>query len=187
MARKKDELHDDLKKDRRRKKTPKQYRSKRNGSKAEVVENALVKDEEIIIEARIHWAIYLKAIIVFVFSSIVGMMILELGALLFAAAVLMAIHATISREIFMLVLTNKRVFVRYGLLQVDVVDIRFSKIESIELERMIPGYLLGYANVVIMGTGQRYVVIPFVGNATAFRRAYNKVTLDDEELLEEGE
>ena len=96
--------------------------------------------------------------------------------------------ALLVKEILLMVLTNKRVLVRYGILQVDVVDMRFSKIESIELERMIPGYILGYANVVLMGTGNRYVVIPFVDNALEFRRAYNKLTLvDDEELNSEDD
>ena len=80
----------------------------------------------------------------------------------------------------MLVLTNKRVFVRYGILQVDVVDIHFSKIESVELERMPPGFIMGYSNVVIYGTGNRMIVIPYVANGPQVRRAYNELTLNSE-------
>ena len=93
----------------------------------------------------------------------------------------MLVHAKLKKEILFLVLTNKRVLFRYGILQVDVVDMRFSKIESVELERMPPGYILGYANVVMMGTGNRYIVIPYVENAVEFRREYNRITLEKED------
>lgn len=146
------------------------------------VNGMLVDGEELVVEAKIHWAIYWKAVAVFILAVIVGLIIFELGVLLAVSAFVMFVHATLRKEILMLVLTNKRVLLRYGILQVDVVDMRFSKIESVELERMLPGYLLGYANVVLMGTGQRYVGIPYVGNAVEFRRAYNKLTLEDDEL-----
>jgi hypothetical protein len=93
--------------------------------------------------------------------------------LLGVVAVLMAIYAIIKKEILMLVITNKRVLARYGILQVDVVDMHFDKLESMELERMLPGYIMGYSNVVLMGTGSRFIVIPYVANGVAVRRAYN--------------
>ena len=81
----------------------------------------------------------------------------------------------------MLVLTNKRVLVRYGLLQMEVVDIRFNKIESVELERMPTGMMMGYATIVIMGTGNRYISIPYVANGRRIRRAYNEMVLGEDE------
>ena len=69
--------------------------------------------------------------------------------------------------------------------KVDVVDMRFSKIESVELERMAAGYIMGYSNVVIMGTGNRYVVIPYVANGPEIRQAYNRLTLIDEDSSKE--
>ena len=99
-------------------------------------------------------------------------------------AIIMFAYVTLKKEILMLVLTNKRMLFRYGILQVDVVDLRFSKIESVELERMVPGYIMGYANVIIMGTGNRFVVIPYVENGPEIRQAYNSLTLSDDEDLE---
>ena len=54
-------------------------------------------------------------------------------------------------------------------------------VESVELERMLPGFLMGYANIVIMGTGNRYIVIPFVGNPRRLRKAYNEQVLVGDE------
>ena len=149
--------------------------------KKAAIADILVKGEDVVLQAEVHWAIFWYSGAVFIFALLVGTFIVQqLGYLLMATAAAMALHAWLKKEILMLVLTNKRVLVRYGILQVDVVDMRFSKIESVELERMLPGYLLGYANVVIMGTGNRYIVIPFVKNAIGFRRAYNKLTLADD-------
>ncbi len=142
----------------------------------------LVKGEEIIEEALIHDGIYWQSLAVLIFSIVVGVfMALELGFFLAIVALLMFVYATVRKEILLLVLTNKRILVRYGILQVDVVDIRFDKIESIELERMATGYLMGYSNVVVMGTGNRYIVIPYVANGAEIRRSFNRLTLTDEE------
>ena len=88
--------------------------------------------------------------------------------------------AMLTQHYLILAVTNKRVLARYGLLQMDVVDIRLSKIESIDLERMLLGHILGYATVVVMGTGQRVIRVPFIGNADVFRRYYNEMVLVDE-------
>lgn len=145
------------------------------------IDEMLVKGEEVVARGVIHPGIYWQAAAVFVIAVIVGLYVYQLGLLLAVTAIVMFIYATIKKEILLLVLTNKRILVRYGILQVDVVDIRFSKIESIELERMPPGYLMGYANLVVMGTGQRYVVIPYIGNGPEIRQAYNHLTLSGED------
>ncbi len=148
------------------------------------IDDMLVDGEEIVAQAEISPAIYWKSIVVFCCAILLSLFVFPLGILLFVVALCMVVHVTIKKSILLLVLTNKRILVRYGILQVDVVDMRFSKIESLELERMIPGYVMGYANVVLMGTGQRYVVIPYVGNAVELRRAYNRLTLAEEDVVE---
>ena len=147
------------------------------------VKEMLVKGEEVVLEAQISTYIYWKAFVVLVLAVLVALFIvIELGVLLAVVSLLMFVHATLLKEILMFVLTNKRISVRYGILQVDVVDMRFDKIESIELERMVPGYMMGYANLVVMGVGQRYLVVPFVENARELRRAYNDMVIGEDGL-----
>ena len=152
--------------------------SKAKGSflKADI-DSLLVEGEQVVMRAAISPFIYWQSVSVFILSMVVGLMAAPLGMLLASVAVLMFIYNTLKKEILLFVLTNKRIFVRYGILQVDVVDMRFSKIESIELERMPTGYLMGYANLVVMGTGQRYITIPYVSNGPEIRQAYNRLTL----------
>ncbi|MEM7651304.1 MAG: PH domain-containing protein [Pseudomonadota bacterium] len=153
------------------------------------VDQMLVKGEEVVERAVIHpLGIYWKSIAVFILAVLVSLFVVfELGALLAVTALLMFAYAALKKEILMIVLTNKRMLFRYGILQVDVVDLRFPKIESVELERMPPGYLMGYSNVVIMGTGNRFVAIPYVANGPEIRQAYNRLTLADDDLLEDDE
>lgn len=149
------------------------------GKKASAAEERLLPGEVIIESAVIHMGIFWRAAAVFIFAVLFTLLtqIVQLGMLLGVVAVLMAIYAIIKKEILMLVVTNKRVLARYGILQVDVVDMHFDKLESMELERMLPGYIMGYSNVVLMGTGNRFIVIPYVANGIALRRAYNEAVL----------
>lgn len=145
------------------------------------VQERLVEGEAIVRSAVIHWGIYWKAGAIFVVSIFFALFFaVELGILLAFVAIVTGIYAVIKKEILLLILTDKRILARYGMLQVDVVDVHFDKIESIELERMWLGYILGYANVVIMGIGMRYIVIPYVANGVEIRRAYNELSLNRE-------
>ena len=144
-----------------------------------MIEERLVKGETILERSDIHWGIYWKPVVVFVFGVLLAFLVKELGVLLMVVGVVFGIYNFVRSSILLAAVTNKRMMTRYGILMVDVVDIHFDKIESIELERMLPGYLMGYSNLVIMGTGNRLVVIPYVSNGPALRRAYNETVLGD--------
>lgn len=148
-------------------------------------EERLLPGEVIRESAVIHNGIFWKAGAVFLIAILVALFVVkELGILLAVTAVLMGIYAIVKKEILMLVVTNRRILVRYGILQVDVVDMHFDKVESVELERMAPGYIMGYSNVVVMGTGNRYIVIPYVANGVSVRRAYNEAVLVEKDKKE---
>lgn len=145
------------------------------------LEGMLVSGEEVILRAELHNAIYWKSVavlVVAVFMLLIG--IFPFFVLLGIVGGLMLCATILTQHYLLLAVTNKRILARYGLLQMDVVDIRLSKIESIDLERMLPGHILGYANVVIMGTGQRLIRVPYIRNAEAFRRFYNEMVLAEE-------
>lgn len=146
------------------------------------VESLLLKNEKIIVNCDVHWGIYWKSAALAIIALLVMVFIVfEIGLILMVAAVIGGIHSFLMSRMLLLTLTNKRVLMRYGILQVDVVSMKFKNIESVELERMLPGFLLGYSNVIIMGIGQRFVAIPYISNGVTFRRAFNEITLSDEE------
>lgn len=145
------------------------------------IEKALVKGEEIILRAELHNAIYWKSVAVLIFSVLVFIFVAKtLGILFLFVGAFMLCVAIMTQHYLILAVTNKRILARYGLLQMDVVDIRLSMIESMDLERMLPGHLFGYASVVVMGTGNRMIRVPYIANAESFRRYYNEMVLADE-------
>jgi hypothetical protein len=149
------------------------------------VESILIKGEKIVVRGEIHWGIYWKSAILMFFALLVMFfLVFELGVILAVAALVGIAHSILMKHMLLLVLTDKRVLMRTGLLQVDVIDMRFKNIESIELERMLPGFLLGYSNVIVMGIGQRFVRIPYLANGVQFRRAFNDMVLGAEELAQ---
>lgn len=148
----------------------------------EFLEDRLVAGEEVLANAEITKAIYWPSIAVLVISVLFFVFVASnLGILFLVVSALMAGYAAARRKVLLLVLTNKRVLVRYGLLQMDIVDLHFDKLESIELEQMPTGMMMGYSRVVIMGTGNRYISIPYVSNGRKIRKAYNEIVLKDKD------
>ncbi|MBI1301814.1 MAG: PH domain-containing protein [Alphaproteobacteria bacterium] len=144
------------------------------------IDRVLVSDEEVILKAELHNAIYWKSFAVIFLAILVFFYAPPLGTLLAVVGIIMLFLAILTQHFLLLAVTNKRVLARYGLLQMDVIDIRLSKIESIDLERMLPGHIFGYASVVVMGTGRRVIRVPYIRNADAFRQYYNEMALAEE-------
>lgn len=147
------------------------------------IESMLTTGEKVVTTARFHWAIYWKSWVVLFFAVLIGSFIAyQLGIILGVFGLILMAYGWLRRRMMMLVLTNKRILTRYGILQVDVVSMRFKHIESVELERMLPGFIFGYSSIGIMGTGNRLIYLPYVANGIAFRRAYNEMVLDADEM-----
>ncbi len=157
--------------------------SKKNSSRSfqdKEIDRMLVTGEEVILRAKLHNAIYWKSVAVLLLAFFIFTIAAPLGIMLLIVGLVMLSVAILTQHFLLLAVTNKRILARYGLLQMDVVDIRLSKIESIDLERMLPGHIFGYANVVVMGTGARMIRVPYIGNAESFRRYYNEMVLAEE-------
>lgn len=132
---------------------------------------ALLKEGETVIRvASIHRGIYWKSLAVGILTLILLFTpLFNLGVFFALVTVIMFAIATLYRHYLLLVLTDSRVFLRHGILRVDTIQIRHSRIESVETERTIMGQILGYASVVIFGTGSRMTAIPFIADALEFR------------------
>lgn len=145
------------------------------------LQDMLVSGEEVLLRARFHNAIYWKPVAVLILAVLFAVFVAaSLAILLAVVGALWLCVAIMTKHYLLFAITNKRVLARYGLLQMDVTDIRLSMIESIDLERMLPGHIFGYSNVVVAGTGQRLLRVPFIANANVFRRFYNEMVLSDE-------
>jgi uncharacterized membrane protein YdbT with pleckstrin-like domain len=75
-----------------------------------------------------------------------------------------------------LVLTNRRVISKFGVLSRDTVEIGFAKIESIRVKQGLLGRMLNYGDLVITGSGATHAPIPNIRNPLEFRRAFDAAT-----------
>jgi hypothetical protein len=144
---------------------------------------ALVPGEHAMARARIHWGIFwpagaVGALALVLFAAFPS---LPLGWLLAVVAVLMGSVAAFLRGYLRLVITNRRALARCGVILSQNIALALDKLESIEIERMPPGMVLGYWTVVITGVGNRAFAIPYVANAPAIRRAYDTVRYGGQE------
>lgn len=138
---------------------------------------SLIKpDEKVLRVATIHWGIYWKSCAVGVIAFLMLLTpLFNLGVFLAFVALVMFCFASLYKRFLMLVLTDKRVFLRHGIIRVDTIQIRHSRIESVETERTITGQILGYAAVVIYGTGSRRTAIPYIADALEFRNELDEM------------
>ncbi|MCB9991297.1 MAG: PH domain-containing protein [Rhodospirillales bacterium] len=146
------------------------------------IQSLIKPDEKVIRVATIHPGIYWKTVCVAILAFLLILTpVRNLGFFLAFVALVMYVLASMYKKFLVLVLTDKRVFLRHGILRVDTIQIRHSRIESVETERTITGQLLGYAAVVIYGTGSRRTAIPFIADALEFRNELDEMLAEYEE------
>lgn len=143
---------------------------------------AMLREGEVLKRvAAIHWGIYWKGAALLLIALFLMTKVFNLGAfLLFVASVILA-YEYLMKYYILLALTDKRLIVRFGILNLETVQMHFNRIESVEIFRPPVGRMLGYATVVVTGTGSRVTSIPFVGDAEAFRADLDQMIYDREE------
>jgi uncharacterized membrane protein YdbT with pleckstrin-like domain len=81
-----------------------------------------------------------------------------------------------------LVLTNRRVIAKFGVISRDTVEINIKKIESIRVKQGIFGRILGYGDVVVGGSGATHAPVPRIADPLEYRRAFD-VLIEHEEKI----
>ena len=136
---------------------------------------SLRPDEIILAQAHISNGIFWKTLIVFMLAILVAVFIaLNLGVFLGVVALMMLVWNSFIRHVLLMVVTDQRVIVRSGTIMQETVDLRLDRIESVEIQRTLAGYMFGYASVIVTGMGVRLAFVPFIANADRLR-----VTIDE--------
>jgi uncharacterized membrane protein YdbT with pleckstrin-like domain len=131
--------------------------------------------------ARLHWFIYLKglalllgALVCVMFavgSSEPGISIplwLAAGVLGLLGAV-SAIASLIEQATTELVLTDRRVIYKTGLLRRHTMEMNRSKVETVSVNQSVLGRLLNYGTVIVRGTGGSLEPIRKIDDPLTFR------------------
>jgi uncharacterized membrane protein YdbT with pleckstrin-like domain len=131
------------------------------------VENSLMKGEQIEYNAKLHWIIFVWP----AFLLLIALNLLISGSWLGFLILLSLASLDIFIKLYTteLVLTNKRLVVKTGLIRRTSFEILLSKVESIGLEQPILGRILDYGWIVVIGTGASQNRCRRIANPTEFR------------------
>ncbi len=143
----------------------------------------LQPDERVLVVGRLHWSIYAHAVLILALA-----VALAIGAFwvadpngrriawIAAAAVgvlglLALLAASIRRHATEIVVTDRRVIFKRGILSRHTVEMNVSKIETVDVEQGLWARMMGYGTVLIRGTGSGIEPLRRVGHPLAIRNA----------------
>ena len=143
------------------------------------IEKNLNIDERIIYRTGLHWTVLLGPVVCGIASVLVGVLIwtngiagdvASIATVPICFGVLIIVIAVVSRNCTEMAVTNKRVFVKVGLIRHRTIELFLPKVESIGVERGLGGRMLGYGSIVVRGTGGTNEPFRRVRSPLEFRR-----------------
>jgi uncharacterized membrane protein YdbT with pleckstrin-like domain len=132
---------------------------------------------------RLHWSIYGRGVLV---------LAVALGALIVSATlpdpawqpgirvasgvigmlgIVLLLTAWVRRVATEIVVTDRRVIFKRGLLSRRTVEMNVSKIEAVDVEQSLAGRIWGYGTLMIRGTGAGFEPLEGVGSPLNIRNA----------------
>jgi uncharacterized membrane protein YdbT with pleckstrin-like domain len=145
------------------------------------VQRVLQPDEMVLHAARLHWFIYLKAILLLILALVCvvlasgsnepGLAIpLWIGAaVLGLIGILSGLVAFIRQATTELALTDRRIIFKTGLFKRHTTEMNRSKVETVGVDQSVLGRLLNYGTVTVRGTGGSFEPIPRIEDPLTFR------------------
>lgn len=98
-----------------------------------------------------------------------------LGIALLICGILILIQPFIVKETTELVITNRRIIAKFGLISRYTIEINLPKVESISVSQTMMGRILNYGDLEIVGTGGTREPIPYVRYPLVFRRKFDEI------------
>lgn len=136
------------------------------------VESALLPNEQVVAEARPHWAMFVAPAFVIVVGLVMGD---QGGPIILTLGVIWAVFRALVYMTTEMALTNKRVIAKSGIIRRNVIDVSNSKIEGITYRQGIIGRVFGYGSVLVRGTGVGQVPVPFIGQPEHFKHEVGRI------------
>jgi uncharacterized membrane protein YdbT with pleckstrin-like domain len=147
------------------------------------VEQNLIPGERVLYSTGLHWVVLVGSFaagIVLELAAIAlvmgattnkekGWLLAPAVALLLFGGLLQA-AAVLKKNSIEMAVTNKRVFIKTGMMTRRTFELLLSKIESIGVEEDILGRVLGYGTVIVRGTGGSPEPFPRISDPLEFRK-----------------
>jgi uncharacterized membrane protein YdbT with pleckstrin-like domain len=135
------------------------------------VDGCLLPSEQVIAEARPHWAIFVGPALVI----LLGLMMSRIGGFVVFLGLLWGGYRGLVYLTTELAVTNKRVIAKSGIIRRNVIDVANTKIEGVTYHQGIIGRIFGYGSILVRGTGVGQVPIPFIGRPEYFKQEVGRV------------
>lgn len=151
------------------------------------VEKNLIAGEQVVFQTRHHWIVMAGALamgavvdlaatvgLVFLLTSTgLGWSVRDVGIVLAALALVVGsafvVMGVLKRNATEMVVTNKRVIVKTGILSRRTFEMLLPRIESIGVEEPVLGRILRYGTVILRGVGGTPDEFNLIANPLAFR------------------
>lgn len=143
----------------------------------------LQPDERVLVIGRLHWTIYLRAILVLILAAAIlaGSFSLQdanqqavvqvVAAAVAVIGLVIGLGVAIRRHATEIVVTDRRVIFKRGVLSRHTVEMNVSKIETVDVEQGLLARMFDYGTVIIRGTGSGFEPLRGVGSPLAIRNA----------------
>ncbi|HEY6482062.1 MAG TPA: PH domain-containing protein [Steroidobacteraceae bacterium] len=95
-------------------------------------------------------------------------------AIVVILALLMLLWPFIARKSTEVVVTDRRLIAKFGLVSIHSIEIRLSKIESVRVTQGLIGKLFRYGDIVVTGTGSTFDPIRNISHPLPLRNALNE-------------
>ena len=152
---------------------------------ASYVESVLAGGEKIIHRASIsHWNFALSYLIgaALVAAGLAALFISNRKEVIAGAVVALALGiivllaAAIRRATTELVLTDRRIITKRGLISRDTVEMNLAKVESVHVNQSLLGRMLNYGDVTVVGTGSSLEPLVGIAQPLELRRKLGEVS-----------
>lgn len=144
------------------------------------LEQVLAADEQILETAQLHWVNYLKQWFFAFFGAVFFMFflmlpdsqpVLNLAIVSFGVSV----YFWLKNRTTEMVITNRRVVLKRGIISVHTSEIRNVKVETVRLHQGILGRLLGYGDLVFTGTGESHTIFSVVASPAKTKAKFEAI------------
>lgn len=138
-------------------------------------EQNLMKNEAIIYEAKKHWILFVRPLVIFIIAYAFSLTLRSGAGIGFLISVGITLLDLIPRAIKYFysefVVTNKRVLIKRGFISRDSTELLLSKLEGIQVDQNIFGRLLNYGTIKVSAANAMYVNrYPRITNPLSFRK-----------------
>jgi uncharacterized membrane protein YdbT with pleckstrin-like domain len=146
--------------------------------------SVLQPNEQIVMIGRLHWVIYIQAILILIVGTILVIAEIVMTSDTFRTVVVWStvivfgggflislVHAWFIRWITEFAVTNRRVIYKRGFITRHTAEMNMDKVESVDVDQSMLGRMLGYGTIHVLGTGQGIEHLHRIANPIALRNA----------------